>query len=208
MATQKPPAKKAAAKKPATKKPPATKTTTTKTTAKKTTAKKPTAKKTAAGAAASTSKSPAKPKLMGSMTMGKDIHGKPVVLLSGGNPQIAKGDGEAPVRAYIDAMQGWQHDVGQRLDAIITREVPKVAKAVKWNTPFYGFEGRGWFVAFHCMSKYVKVTFFRGSSLDPVPPGESKMAETRYLDVYEGGLDEAQFARWVRQASVLPLEKI
>ena len=128
------------------------------------------------------------------------------VLLSGGNPQIAKGDGDAPVQAYIAAMPGWKRDIGRQLDALIVRTVPGVHKAVKWNTPFYGVEDRGgWFVAFHCFTKYVKVTFFRGTSLRPVPPGESKHEEVRYLDVYEDApLDEAQFIAWIKQASQLP----
>ena len=129
-------------------------------------------------------------------------------LLSGGNPQIPKGDGDAPVQAYIAAMPGWKHDVGRRIDELIVRTVPDVHKAVKWNTPFYGFEDQGWFLGFHCFAKYVKVTFFRGTALDPVPPGESKTPETRYLDVYEGELDEPQFVAWVEQASQLPLEKL
>ncbi len=129
-------------------------------------------------------------------------------LLSGGNPQIAKGYGDAPVQAYIAAMPGWKLDLGRRLDAIIVRAVPGVAKAVKWNTPLYGIEGEGWFVAYHCFEKYVKVTFFRGTSLDPVPPGASKHPEVRYYDICEGALDEAQFADWVRQASGLPGEKM
>jgi hypothetical protein len=132
-----------------------------------------------------------------------------VVLLSGGNPQIPKGDGDAPVQAYIAAMPGWKRAVGKRLDALITAAVPKVTKAVKWNTPFYGLEGNGWFTAFHCFDKYIKVSFFRGTSLSPVPPGTSKQKEVRYLDVYEDpGLDEAQFKDWVKQASKLPGEKL
>ncbi|MFO0864138.1 MAG: DUF1801 domain-containing protein [Gemmataceae bacterium] len=130
-------------------------------------------------------------------------------LLSGGNPQIAKGYGDESVQAYIAAMPGWKHDLGKHLDELIVRTVPGVAKAVKWNTPFYGFEGQGWFVAFHCFTKYIKVTFFRGSSLRPVPPGESKQKDVRYLDIYEDPpLDEAQFVDWVKQASVLPGEKL
>ena len=130
-------------------------------------------------------------------------------LLSGGNPQIAKADGDAPVQAYIAAMPGWKRDVGSRLDALIVRAVPRVHKAVKWNSPFYGVEGQGWFLSFHCFMKYVKVAFFRGTSLRPVPPGESKSQDTRYLDVYEDDpLDEAQFAAWVKQASRLPGERI
>jgi hypothetical protein len=134
---------------------------------------------------------------------------KQVKLLSGGNPQIAKGYGDAPVQAYIAAMPGWKRDVGRRLDALIERTVPNVYKAVKWNTPFYGIEGQGWFLGFHCMTKYVKVAFFRGTSLRPLPPGESKQKEVRYLNIYEDDqLDEAQFADWVKQASRLPGEQL
>ncbi|MFL5341609.1 MAG: DUF1801 domain-containing protein [Gemmataceae bacterium] len=130
-------------------------------------------------------------------------------LLAGGNPQIAKGDGDAPVQSYIAAMPGWKRDVGRRLDALIVRTVPGVRKAVKWNTPFYGVEGQGWFLGFHCMTKYVKVAFFRGTSLRPVPPGESKKKEVRYLDIHEHEqLGEAQFADWVKQASQLPGERL
>src|SRR5256885_216075 len=130
-------------------------------------------------------------------------------LLAGGNPQIAKADGDAPVQAYIAAMPGWKRDFGRRLDALIVRTVPGVRKAVKWNSPLYGVEGRGWFLGFHCFTKYVKVAFFRGTSLRPVPPGESKSKDTRYLDIHEDGqLDEAQFATWVRQASQLPGERM
>jgi hypothetical protein len=130
------------------------------------------------------------------------------VLLSGGNPQIAKGYGDAPVQAYIAAIPGWKRDVGRRLDALIERTVPNVHKAVKWNSPFYGIEGQGWFVSYHCFTNYVKVTFFRGTSLRPVPPGESKHKEVRYLDIRENELDEAQFAAWVKQASQLPGERL
>ena len=130
--------------------------------------------------------------------------GKKVVLLSGGNPQIAKADGDAPVQAYIAAMPGWKSAVGERLDALIVRAVPKVKKAVKWNSPFYGVEGRGWFLAFHVFTHYVKVTFFRGSSLEPLPPGPSKDKNTRYLDIREEGFDEKQFVKWVKQAAALP----
>jgi hypothetical protein len=129
-------------------------------------------------------------------------------LLSGGNPQIAKGYGDAPVQAYIAAMPGWKRDLGRRLDALITRAVPGVHKAVKWNSPFYGVEGEGWFLSFHCFTNYVKVTFFRGASLRPVPPGTSKVKDTRYLDIREGQLDEAQFADWVKQASRLPGQRM
>lgn len=127
------------------------------------------------------------------------------VLLSGGNPQIPKGDGDGPVQAYIAAMPGWKSDLGRRLDSIITAAVPGVRKGVRWNSPFYGTEGQGWFLNFHCFTKYVKVAFFDGTSLDPVPPGESKDEKVRYLNIYEDeGLDEAQFEEWVKQASKLP----
>ena len=130
--------------------------------------------------------------------------GKPA-RLSGGNPRIAKADGGAPVRAYIAAMPGWKRDVGKRLDALIVRAVPGVKKAVKWNSPFYGIEGRGWFLSFHTFAKYVKVAFFRGAALRPLPPGPSTSKDTRYLDIYEGDtLDEALFAKWVKQAAALP----
>jgi len=126
-------------------------------------------------------------------------------LLAGGNPQIAKADGDAPVQAYIAAMPGWKRDVGRRLDALIVRTVPGVRKAVKWNSPFYGVEGQGWFLSFHTFTNYVKVTFFRGSSLRPVPPGEYKQKEMRYVDIREDGqIDEAQMATWIRQAAALP----
>jgi hypothetical protein len=126
-------------------------------------------------------------------------------LLTGGNPQIAKGDGDVPVQAYIAAMPGWKRDVGRRLDALIVRTVPGVRKAVRWNSPLYGVEGQGWFLGIHCFTSYVKVAFFRGTSLRPVPPGESKSKDTRYLDIYEDDqLDEAQLAAWVKQASQLP----
>ena len=126
-------------------------------------------------------------------------------LLPGGNPQIAKGYGDAPVRAYIAAMPGWKRDVGRNLDALITRSVPGVAKAVKWNSPFYGVEDGIWFLSFHCFAKYVKVAFFRGASLRPLPPGESTQKEVRYLDIHEDDeFNEAQFAGWVKQASGFP----
>ena len=125
-------------------------------------------------------------------------------LLSGGNPQIAKGDGDAPVQAYIAAMPGWKRDVGRRLDALIARTVPGVRKAVKWNSPFYGVEDQVWFLSFHCFAKYVKVAFFRGASLRPVPPGASKHKDVRYLDIHEDdAFDEAQFVAWVKQASAV-----
>ena len=126
-------------------------------------------------------------------------------LLAGGNPQIAKGVGDAPVQAYIGAMPGWKRDVGRRLDALIARTVPGLRKAVKWNSPLYGVEGQGWFLGIHCFTNYVKVVFFRGASLRPVPPGESTSKDTRSLDIREDDLlDEAQLAAWVTQASQLP----
>src|SRR6266404_8825498 len=141
-------------------------------------------------------------------TAAKRVTPKPT-LLAGGNPQIAKADGDAPVQAYIAAMPGWKRDVGRWLDALIVRNVPNVRKAVKWNTPFYGIEGQGFFLGFHCMTKYVKVAFFRGTSLRPLPPGESKQKEVRYLDIHEDDqLDEAKFAAWVKQASQLPGERL
>jgi hypothetical protein len=131
-------------------------------------------------------------------------NGRPT-LLSGGNPQIPKGEGDAPVQAYIAAMPGWKRDVGQMLDALIEAAVPGVHKQVKWNTPFYGMQGQGWFLAVHCYTRYVQVAFFRGTSLQPVPPGTSKTPETRYLKIHEDDqLDEAQFTAWVQQASHLP----
>jgi hypothetical protein len=130
-------------------------------------------------------------------------------LLAGGNPQIAKADGDVPVQAYIAAMPGWKRDIGRRLDALIVRTVPSVHKAVKWNSPFYGIEDRGWFLSFHCFTNYVKVAFFRGALLRPVLPGESKQKEVRYLDIYEDDqLVEAQLAEWVKQASLLPGERM
>ena len=131
-----------------------------------------------------------------------------VRLLSGGNPQIAKGYGDAPVQAYIAAMPDWKSDVGRRIDAIIEGAVPGVRKAVKWNSPFYGVEDDLWFLSYHCMTKYVKVAFFKGASLEPLPPGTSKQKEVRYLDIHEDGFDAEQFADWVKQASRLPGEKM
>src|SRR5437879_10404935 len=138
----------------------------------------------------------------------KRVAAKPT-LLAGGNPQITKADGDAPVQAYIAAMPGWKRHVGRRLDALIVRTVPGVRKAVKWNSPLYGVEGQGWFLGIHCFTSYVKVAFFRGKSLRPVPPGESKSKDTRYLDIHEDDqLDEAQLPTWVKQASQLPGERM
>jgi hypothetical protein len=135
---------------------------------------------------------------------GKNASGK-VRLLSGGNPQIPKGDGDDPVQAYIAAMPGWKRAVGERLDEIITRTVPDVRKAVRWNSPFYGAPDAGWFVSYHCFTKYVKVTFFDGRQLDPIPPVGSKDANARYFHIHEGDeLDEALFTNWTEQAAALP----
>ena len=131
-------------------------------------------------------------------------------LLSGGNPQIPKGDGDAPVDAYLAAMPGWKQRIGREVDALVVRTLPDVRKAVKWNSPFYGApDQEGWFLSFHCFDRYVKLTFFRGTSLDPVPPGRSKQPEVRYLDIREeDAIDEAQLANWIRQASALPGKKL
>ena len=134
---------------------------------------------------------------------------KAPTLLAGGNPRIAKGEGDAPVQAYIAGMPGWKGDVGRRLDALISGAVPGVRKAVKWNSPFYGVEGQGWFLAVHCYTRYVKVAFFQGASLRPLPPGASKKEDVRYLDIHENDpLDDVLFVDWVRQASQLPGERL
>ncbi|MGE0597255.1 MAG: DUF1801 domain-containing protein [Hyphomonadaceae bacterium] len=129
-------------------------------------------------------------------------------LLSGGNPQVAKGFGDEPVQTYIAAMPGWKRAIGERLDAIISQALPKVRKAVKWNSPFYGMEEGVWFLSFHVFTRFVRVTFFRGAELKPSPQGASKYPDVRYYDVFEGALDEKQFAAWVKQASKLPGEKM
>lgn len=158
--------------------------------------------------AAKVAKKTAKPRKTAAKSPSKSPSRK-VTLLSGGNPQIAKGYGDAPVQAYIAAMPGWKSDVGRRLDALIARAVPGVHKAVKWNSPFYGLEQQDWFLSFHVFARYIKVAFFRGTSLRPVPPGESKIKDVRYLDIHEDdALDEAQFAAWVKQASQLPGERM
>jgi hypothetical protein len=131
--------------------------------------------------------------------------GAPPILLSGGNPQIAKADGDAPVQEYIAAMPDWKSDVGRRLDSLIVKNAPKVRKAVRWNSPFYGIEGRGWFLSYHCFAKYIKVTFLKGASLDPVPPVESKHPDTRYFHIHEEDVfDEKLLTNWIRQAAKLP----
>ena len=129
---------------------------------------------------------------------------KDPVLLSGGNPQIAKADGDAPVQEYIAAMPGWKHDIGRRLDTLIEETVPDVRKAVRWNSPFYGIYGNGWFLSYHCFTKYIKVTFLNGRELAPSPPVTSKHEMVRYLHIHEDDLDEAQFVDWVEQAAALP----
>jgi hypothetical protein len=129
-------------------------------------------------------------------------------LLAGGNPQIAKGEGDAPVAAYIAAMPGWKRDIGRAIDALAVETVPGLRKAVKWNTPFYGAGDGGWFLSFHCFDRYVKVTFFRGAALDPPPPVGSKHPEVRYVHLHEGERPDARFAAWVAQASRLPGERL
>ncbi|GAA5072879.1 DUF1801 domain-containing protein [Lysobacter panacisoli] len=130
-------------------------------------------------------------------------------LLSGGNPQIPKGYGEAPIRAYIAAMPGWKRDIGERIDALVTHAVPGVHKAIKWNSPMYGMEDDVWFLSLHCFDRYIKVAFFRGASLRPVPPEASKTKETRYLHIHQDEpFDEARFTDWVKQASRLPGERM
>ncbi|WNZ65889.1 DUF1801 domain-containing protein [Myxococcus sp. MxC21-1] len=185
-----------------------------KATARPSTAKAATPSKAAAKSAApkpkkaTAKKSAATPKATAARRKRPAAATKPV-LLSGGNPQIAKGYGDAPIRAYIEAMPGWKRDVGHRLDALIERTIPGVSKAVKWNSPMYGVEGQGWLLGIHCFTKYIKVAFFRGTSLRPIPPGASKSQDTRYLDIREDEpLDEAQFAAWVKQASQLPGERM
>lgn len=151
---------------------------------------------------------PAKPANKSTKAAGKppvdNSNDKPVRLLSGGNPQIAKADGDAPVQAYIAAMPGWKSELGRRLDALITQTVPEVRKAVRWNSPFYGVEGQGWFLSYHVFTRYVKVTFLQGASLDPVPPGAGKDKDARWLDIYEDGFEEGQMAEWIRQAAAIP----
>jgi hypothetical protein len=160
--------------------------------------------------AASRARAPAKKQPKGTVSAKKKAAGSrsKVVLLSGGNPQIAKGSGDVLVQAWLAAVPGWKRDVARRVDALIARTVPNVQKAVKWNSPFYGLDGQGWFVSYHCFAKYLKLTFFRGRSLSPVPPGESKHAEVRYYDIHEDQLDEAQLVDWIRQASALPGERL
>ena len=153
-------------------------------------------------------KTPKKSAKVAKKAAAKRIAAKPI-LLTGGNPQIAKADGDAPVQAYIAAIPGWKRDIGRRLDALIVRTVPGVRKAVKWNTPLYGMEDNIWFLSFHCFARYVKVAFFRGALLRPVPPGPSKTKSTRYLDIHEDDqIDDAQLVDWIKQASKLPGERM
>ncbi len=160
--------------------------------------------RTATKKAGAKKKTASKPPRIAGRAVARRAAAKPA-LLAGGNPQIAKADGNAPVQAYIAAMPGWKRRVGRRLDGLIVRTVPRVRKAVRWNSPFYGVDGGGWFLSFHTFTSYVKVAFFRGTSLRPVPPGESRHKEVRYVDVREeDGLDEAQMAAWIRQAAALP----
>ena len=156
------------------------------------------------GSRAQATGKPAPPKAAAKGRSGGRSGGK-VVLLAGGTPQIAKGDGDAPVKAYVAAMPGWKRALGKRLDELISRNVPDVRKAVKWNSPFYGVEGQGWFLSFHVFTHYVKVTFFNGAALRPLPPGPSKVEAARHLDLREDDtLDEAQLASWVKQAAARP----
>ena len=138
----------------------------------------------------------------GAAPPGQQQDAKPA-LLSGGNPQIVKADGDAPVQAYIAAMPDWKRDIGQRLDALVMQNVPNARKAVKWNSPFYGLQGRGWFLSFHVFTRYVKVSFFKGTALQPMPPGGSG-ADARWLDIHAQGFDDPQMADWIRQAAALP----
>ena len=150
-----------------------------------------------------------KPKQAAAKPKPTQASAKKPVLLSGGNPQIAKADGDTPVQAYIAAMPGWKSDVGRHLDALIVRTVPNVRKAVRWNQPFYGIEGSGWFLAFRCFTKYIKVILFRGTLLSPVPPVASKHEEVRYFHIHENEeLDEEMLANWIGQASQLPGENL
>ena len=173
------------------KKPRPSKKTRSKAAAKKTAAKKSTVKRPATMRAGAAKKVAAKPK-----------------LLSGDNPQIPKGLGDAPVQAYLAAIPGWKQDAARRLDAIITRAVPDVRKGVKWNSPMYGVAEGEWFLSFHCFKKYIKVAFLRGAALRPTPPVESSHEHVRYLHVFEDEFDEAQFTKWVKQASKLPGERM
>ena len=147
---------------------------------------------------------PKKPPKAAGKPPAENSNSKPVRLLSGGNPQIAKADGDAPVQAYIAAMPGWKSELGRRIDALIMQTVPEVRKAVRWNSPFYGVEGQGWFLSYHVFTRYVKVTFLQGASLDPAPPGSGKDKDARWLDIYEDGFEDYQMVEWIRQAAAIP----
>ncbi len=150
-------------------------------------------------------RSPRSPRKAAGEQHAGDAGEKQPVLLSGGNPQIAKADSDAPVQAYIAAMPGWKSELGRRLDDLIVRTVPGVRKAVRWNSPFYGVEGQGWFLSYHCFDRYIKVCFLYGKSLTPMPPVDSRDEDARYYHVYEDGhIDEELFASWVRQAAAIP----
>ena len=144
-----------------------------------------------------------KPRNVADKALTEQSGAKPT-LLSGGNPQIAKADGDAPVQAYIAAMPGWKSDVGRRLDTLIVRNAPNVRKAIRWNSPFYGIKGEGWFLSYHVFARFVRVTFFLGRSLRPVPPGSRKDKDARWFDIHKDELDAEQMARWIRQAAALP----
>ena len=208
MATR--PAKKTSATKPSAKKAAPKKASAKKATAKKASAKKASATKASAKKASTKKAAPRKASARkagarGPKGSGSSRIGAGPVLLSGGNPQIPKGEGREPVQAYLDAMPGWKHDIGVALDAIVVRTVPDAHLWVKWNSPFYGADDESWFASFHCFDRFVRVTFCQGESLDPVPAGGSKVPGVRYHDVGEHDeIDEAQFASWIRQASALP----
>lgn len=180
------------------------------------TAKKKTARKTVAKSKrkAAAKKAPPRKTLAKKKTAGKKSGRRAAqttgpTLLSGGNPQIAKADGDTPVQAYVAAMPGWKQDVGRALDALVSRIVPDVRKAVRWNSPFYGIEGRGWFLSFHCFDKYIKVTFLRGAGLRPLPPVASKDENVRYVHLHEGdAVDSGDLPKWIRQASKLPGDEL
>jgi hypothetical protein len=165
--------------------------------------KKTTRKPTRTAAKRTANKAVRKPAKKAASAKAKAAERTSPVLLAGGNPQIAKADGDAPVQAYIAAMPDWKREIGRRLDALIVRNAPTVHKAVRWNSPFYGMEGQGWFLGFHVFTHYVKVTFFKGTSLRPVPPGGTDK-DARWIDIREDDLDEVQMAKWVKQAAAIP----
>jgi hypothetical protein len=131
------------------------------------------------------------------------------VLLSGGNPQIAKAEGDAPVQAWIAAAPGWKRGVGERIDGLVVKVLPGVRKAVKWNSPFYGADPDGWFLSLHCYDRFVRLAFFRGALMEPQPPGPSKVGDVRYLDIREDdATTDKQITAWIRQAIKLPSVKM